>query len=223
MNTASEGWWMVATTVQPCSVMCFTSLIKESDILESKPLVGSSNSSSEGFPNNDRATWCVSAHLLRCHVQGRATQPPCSHTSWDSAFRWRFPPLQVEWIAPPASLSLSPSLSLYLSIHPSIHPSIHLSIFFLGSGLPPANIWTGGFSPHLFADNWNIEPGFYNPALNSHPWKVVYMTSMRCQMDMPTQKLHYPIYFFIHLLAAVFLGDLGQNEGSCECQVFPRR
>ena len=45
----SEGWWMVAMTVQPCSVICLTSRIKESDILESNPLVGSSNKRRLGF------------------------------------------------------------------------------------------------------------------------------------------------------------------------------
>ena len=57
VKTASEGWWIVATTVQPCSVICFTSLMRESDILESKPLVGSSSNSREGLPNRDRATF----------------------------------------------------------------------------------------------------------------------------------------------------------------------
>ena len=40
---------MVAMTVQPCSVICLTSRIKESDILESNPLVGSSNRRRLGF------------------------------------------------------------------------------------------------------------------------------------------------------------------------------
>lgn len=40
---------MVAMTVQPCSVICLTSRIKESDILESNPLVGSSNKRRLGF------------------------------------------------------------------------------------------------------------------------------------------------------------------------------
>ena len=36
-------------TVQPCSPICFTSRIRESDILESNPLVGSSSKSRVGF------------------------------------------------------------------------------------------------------------------------------------------------------------------------------
>ena len=46
---ASDGWWIVAMTVQPCSPICFTSRIRESDILESNPLVGSSNRRRVGF------------------------------------------------------------------------------------------------------------------------------------------------------------------------------
>lgn len=71
---------MVATTVQPCSVICLTSFIRESDIFESNPLVGSSNNKRAGLPNNERATLGALALPTRdaTHKAGGAHHSICT-------------------------------------------------------------------------------------------------------------------------------------------------
>jgi len=54
MKIWEEGWWIVEITVLPCLASLFKNLIKLRDVVESRPVVGSSKKIIEGFISNSR-------------------------------------------------------------------------------------------------------------------------------------------------------------------------
>ncbi len=54
MKISDEGWWIVEMTVLPCVESLFKNLMRLREVVESKPVVGSSRKIIEGFINNYR-------------------------------------------------------------------------------------------------------------------------------------------------------------------------